>query len=173
MDFRVLGLLEVREDGEAFGIGRGRESALLALVLLNANAPISTDRALDELWEGQLPKNAAKTVQIYISRLRQRLGRERIVTTPAGYLLLVEPLELDAARFERLASEGRNELEAGNAARADAVLSEALISGVGQCSRTSVTAGSRAPSAAAWTSFAGLPSPTASRLGSRSAAERS
>jgi DNA-binding SARP family transcriptional activator len=41
-------------------------------------------------------------------------------------MLLVEPIELDAARFERLASEGRNELEAGNAARADTVLSEAL-----------------------------------------------
>ena len=126
MDFRVLGLLEVGEDSETLTMGRGRESALLALLLLNANAPVSTDRALDELWEGQLPENAAKTVQIYISRLRRRLGRERIVTTPAGYMLLVEPIELDAARFERLASEGRNELEAGNAARADTVLSEAL-----------------------------------------------
>src|ERR1700760_2978264 len=102
MDFRVLGLLEVGEDGDVVSLGRGRESALLALLLLNANTPVSADRALEELWEGRLPENAAKTVQIYISRLRQRLGRERIVTTPGGYMLAVDPPELDAARFERL-----------------------------------------------------------------------
>ena len=99
---------------------------MLALLLVNANQPVSADLLIDGLWEERPPANAAKTVQIYISRLRGRLGRERILTTPAGYLLRVEAEELDASRFERLAAEGRSLLEAGNPARAEIVLSEAL-----------------------------------------------
>ena len=99
---------------------------MLALLLVNANQPVSADLLIDGLWEERPPANAAKTVQIYISRLRGRLGRDRILTTPAGYLLRVESEELDASRFERLAVEGRSLFEAGNPARAEIVLSEAL-----------------------------------------------
>lgn len=126
MEFRVLGLLAVVDNGRPVTIGRGKESALLALLLLHANQPVSVDRLIDELWEQRPPENAGKAVQIYISRLRARLGRERIVTTSAGYVLRVEPGELDARRFEQLAEEGQNELETGNPADAEAMLSEAL-----------------------------------------------
>ena len=126
MEFRVLGLLEVADDGRLLTIARGKESALLALLLVNANEPLSTDRIVDEMWEGRPPENAAKTVQIYISRLRSRVGRERILTTPAGYVLEVEPGELDTITFERLGAEGQSQLEAGNLSRAESVLTEAL-----------------------------------------------
>ena len=127
MEFRMLGLLEVVDDGRPVTVGPGKESALLALLLLNANQPLSTDRLIDELWdERQRPENAAKTVQIYVSRLRGRLDSERILTTPAGYMLRAAPGELDGARFEQLAAEGQSELEAGRPARAEIVLSEAL-----------------------------------------------
>ncbi len=99
---------------------------MLAFLFVNANQPVSADLLIDGLWEERPPTNAAKTIQIYVSRLRGRLGRERILTTPAGYLLRVEAEELDASSFERLAAEGRSLLEAGNAARAESVLSEAL-----------------------------------------------
>ena len=75
MEFRILGLLEVVDDGRPVSIGRGKERALLALLLLNANRPLSTERLVEDLWEGRRPpENAAKTVQIYVSRLRGRLG---------------------------------------------------------------------------------------------------
>lgn len=126
MEFRILGLLAVAEEDRPVAVGRGKESALLAVLLVNANRPLSVDELIDELWETRPPANAAKTVQIYVSRLRRRLGHERIVTTPAGYLLRVEPGELDASRFEQLAAEGQSQLEAGNPERAEIVLSEAL-----------------------------------------------
>jgi DNA-binding SARP family transcriptional activator len=127
VEFRILGLLEVVENGQPVSIGRGKERALLALLLLNAKRPLSTERLVEELWEGRrTPENAAKTVQIYVSRLRGHLGAERIRTTPAGYAFEIEPCELDAARFERLAAEGQAQLAAGEAERAEAVLSEAL-----------------------------------------------
>ena len=126
VEFRVLGLLNVADSGRSVTIGRGKESEMLAFLLVNANQPVSADLLIDGLWEERPPANAAKTIQIYVSRLRGRLGRERILTTPAGYLLRVEAEELDASSFERLAAEGRSLLEAGNAARAESVLSEAL-----------------------------------------------
>ena len=123
----MLGLLEVVEDGRPLAIGPGKERALLALLLMNTNQPLSIDRLIEELWdERQQPENSAKTVQIYISRLRGHLGRGRIVTTSAGYMLRAEPGELDARCFEQLADEGQSQLEAGNPARAEIVLSEAL-----------------------------------------------
>jgi len=127
VEFRFLGLLEVVENDRPVSIGRGKESALLALLLVNVNRPLSIDRVIDELWDGRgPPENAAKTVQIYVSRLRGRLGVGRILTTPAGYMLQADPTELDASRFERLAAEGQSQLESGHSHRAEVLLTEAL-----------------------------------------------
>ena len=43
----------------------------------------------------------------YVSRLRKQLGGQRLATQAPGYVLQVEPSELDLARFERLADEAR------------------------------------------------------------------
>jgi DNA-binding SARP family transcriptional activator len=124
--FRVLGLLEVSEGDRPISLPRGKERALLGLLLAHANEPLPSERLIEELWPRRRPSNATKTVQIYVSRLRGHLGRERIRTTPAGYLLLAAPDELDAASFARLAADGRGRLEAGDAAAAEALLSQAL-----------------------------------------------
>jgi DNA-binding SARP family transcriptional activator len=50
---------------------------------------------VDELWPDRPPANAAKTVQVYVSRPRKAIGSERLKTTPAGYSLAVEDGELD------------------------------------------------------------------------------
>jgi DNA-binding SARP family transcriptional activator len=126
VDFRVLGLFEVRDDGRDVTVGRGREAALLALLVANAGRPLTVDRLVDELWEERTPQNAVKTVQIYVSRLRTRLGRDRIVTTSTGYLLRAEPADVDAEQAERLVAEAQRLLAAGDPASAERVLTEAL-----------------------------------------------
>jgi DNA-binding SARP family transcriptional activator len=127
VEFRILGLLEVLEEGWPVKVGPGKERALLAALLLNSNRPLSTERLVEELWqEGRSPENAAKSVQIYVSRLRGRLGADRILTTPAGYVLELDRSELDAFRFEQLAAEGQSHLAAGESEDADRVLSAAL-----------------------------------------------
>jgi len=122
----VLGLLEVSEGGRPVSLPRGKESALLGLLLVHANEPLGSERLIEELWPRERPANAAKTLQIYVSRLRGRLGHERIRTTPAGYVVVIEPGELDVAAFVQLAAEGRGRLESGDAASAETLLSEAL-----------------------------------------------
>ncbi|MEA2136090.1 MAG: eukaryotic-like serine/threonine-protein kinase, partial [Solirubrobacteraceae bacterium] len=109
MEFRILGPLEVLSGGRALDIGGHKQSAVLALLLLEANRAVSRDGMIDALWEDDPPETAQKALQVYISRLRKLLGRERVETRSPGYLLRVDSDELDLARFRRLAAEGRPE----------------------------------------------------------------
>ena len=126
MDFRLLGQLEVGNEGRIVELTRGRERALLALLLLNANRAVSTDRLVEELWPDHQPEHAAKTVQLYVSRLRKAIGPERLKTTPVGYAIEAAPDELDTSRFERLSADGRVALEAGDSEHAVKLLRDAL-----------------------------------------------
>jgi len=85
---------------------------LLALLLLNRNQVVSTDRLIDELWDESPPATATKTLQVYVSQLRKELGPDRLVTRPPGYLLRVEEGELDLERFEQLTANAYAILEA-------------------------------------------------------------
>jgi DNA-binding SARP family transcriptional activator len=133
MDFRILGSLDALDQGRVVILGGGKQRALLALFLLHANKTLSTDRLIDELWGESPPATAAKTIQVYISRLRKALagGEDEgsacaIVTRKRGYELELDPESLDAHRFERLVAEGRNELAAGRPEGAVQVLEEAM-----------------------------------------------
>src|SRR2546425_4794341 len=107
MEFRILGPLEVVEDGRAVPLDRRRMRALLAFLLLNANELVSSDRLIDEVWGPEPAKTAAASLQNYISRLRKAIGAERVVSQPPGYVLRVDPERFDLARFERLTAEAR------------------------------------------------------------------
>jgi DNA-binding SARP family transcriptional activator/ABC-type oligopeptide transport system substrate-binding subunit len=102
MDFRILGPLEVEEDGRQVPLGGEKQRALLALLLLSRGRPVSTDRLIDEVWSGRPPATAVKSVQVYVTRLRRALGEGRIITRGRGYELAVAPGELDLDRFDAL-----------------------------------------------------------------------
>ena len=125
-EFRVLGPLEVVEDGRPLALGSGRQPLLLACLLLHANEVVSRDHLIDALWGEQPRKTARNALQVQIHALRKRLGAERISTEGPGYTLRVEPDELDLERFERLASQGRTELASGAAGAAAGTFREAL-----------------------------------------------
>ncbi len=133
MDFRILGPLEVLDEGRAIALGGSKQRALLVLLLLHANETLSTDRLIDELWGERPPANAAKTVQMQISRLRKALAGESggasagvVVTRERGYELTIDPERLDSHRFERLVAEGRSGLAGGHPERAVSALEAAL-----------------------------------------------
>jgi DNA-binding SARP family transcriptional activator len=122
MEFRILGTLEARRDGVPLSPGGRKERALLALLLLHANEPVSRAALIDGLWGERPPETAAKALQVYVSQLRRALGRELVLTHPGGYRLVLEPDALDLSRFERLTSEARTVAPA----EASAKLREAL-----------------------------------------------
>src|SRR5437868_884246 len=107
MEFRILGPLEVLSDGQALDLGGQKQRALLALLLLEANRPVSRDRLIAALWEEEPTATAQKAIQVYVSQLRKLLGKERLLTRAPGYLLHAEADELDLTHFRRLQSEGK------------------------------------------------------------------
>lgn len=126
MEFRLLGPVEVLDRARALPLGGRKQRALLALLLLHSGDVVSRDRLIDELWQGRPPPSAETTLRSYLSRLRRELGSERLRRQPPGYLLALDPGELDARRFERLAGEGREALAAGRAGEAAELLRQAL-----------------------------------------------
>jgi DNA-binding SARP family transcriptional activator/streptogramin lyase len=81
----------------------------LAYLLLHRNELVPSDRLIDELWAENPPATAGKILQNAVSQLRKDLGEGRLLTRPPGYLLRVDPGELDVERFEALAERGRAE----------------------------------------------------------------
>jgi predicted ATPase/DNA-binding SARP family transcriptional activator len=122
MEFRVLGPFEVIDDGAFVALSAPKQRALLAVLLLRAGATVSGHRLINDLWE-QPPVSARKVLQTYISKLRRLLPDGMLLTRPTGYTLLLDPDDLDAAKFERLV------VRAGGASGAEdeaALLSQAL-----------------------------------------------
>ena len=123
----LLGPLEVRNHGSVVPIGGAKQRALLALLVLHANEVISRDRLIDELWGEAWTPSAGHRLETHVSRLRKTLELDgQLVSGRGGYALEVDPMLIDAHRFERLLEQGRGEAAAGHAAEAERTLREAL-----------------------------------------------
>jgi predicted ATPase/DNA-binding SARP family transcriptional activator len=116
----------VDDHGCVLALGGFKQRAVLAILLLHANEVVPSERLIDELWAQRPPGSATKTVQVYVSKLRRALGHELLVTHGHGYMLRVEPGEMDADRFQSLVGDGRDKLSAGDPRSAGALLREAL-----------------------------------------------
>ncbi|MFB4303135.1 BTAD domain-containing putative transcriptional regulator [Actinomadura sp. NTSP31] len=119
----MLGPLEVVAHGRRLHSGGPRQQAVLSALLLEANRVVPVDRLVDAVWWGTPPPSATANVRGYVAGLRRvlrRTGRpsERLVTRAPGYLLRVEPGELDLHCFEELFARGEAALHGGTRHRA-------------------------------------------------------
>lgn len=126
LELRLLGPLEAVRDGRTLELGGAQQRALLAVLLLHRGAVVSADVLIDQLWDRRPPPTAAKTVHVYVSRVRKVLGDGVLLTRGHGYLLAVEPAQVDAERFESLADAGNEALHEGDPRTAAERLREAL-----------------------------------------------
>ena len=126
MDYRVLGPIEVAAGGTMVPVTAGKQRALLALLLINANRPMSADVLIDSLWGDHPPATVAKNLQVLVSQLRKALGEAAISTVAGGYQLNVAAGCTDAERYEVLLEEGRRQLADGNSRSAQMTLTDAL-----------------------------------------------
>jgi YVTN family beta-propeller protein len=129
LEIRLLGPVEVTISERPLAFGRRKQRALVAVLALNANRVVSTDRLLDALWGERPPPTAAVALYGLISALRKRLepdGADLLVTKAPGYVLEIPPAQIDLGRFELLVAEGRRALAAGESETASARLAEAL-----------------------------------------------
>ena len=105
MRFRLLGPLEIEDVADEALVRRTKPRALLAMLLLNANRPVSTERLVAGLWGDEEPATALGALQNYVSQLRKALGKDVVVTRAPGYMAVVAPGELDLEVFKRLVAE--------------------------------------------------------------------
>jgi len=129
LEFCLLGPLVVRCGEAVVPVPAGKQRAVLAALLLNANRVVAVEELAETLWGATPPPSARVTVQNYVVRLRKALGdesRSRIGTRPRGYVISVAAGELDMTRFDLLLGAARQAARDGSwetaAARARAAL---------------------------------------------------
>ncbi|WP_052442307.1 tetratricopeptide repeat protein [Streptacidiphilus neutrinimicus] len=110
MRFGLLGPLMVESTAGTVPLTSPKGRLLLGALLLRANETVPTHGLLDALWGDAVPPTARASLQNHVARLRGLFGpaeQERIRTTPSGYLIRVEPGELDLEEFQRRAERAR------------------------------------------------------------------
>jgi len=129
LEFRLLGSLEVSRDREPVPVDGPHLRALLAMLLLRANTPVSRDRLVDDLWQQEPPRDASNALQALVFRLRRALapdGAAMIVHSAVGYMLAVPRSRLDLFRVEDDWAAARAALRADDPATASRTLSATL-----------------------------------------------
>jgi SARP family transcriptional regulator, regulator of embCAB operon len=131
--FGVLGPLQVRMGDVSVPLGTPKQRAVLAMLILNANRPVSIDSLIGAAWDQRPPQGARATLHAYISNLRRVMSdagidRSVLTNTPPGYQLSIGDDQYDFGRFIA-------EKNAGVQAAADAKFEEAgqhLLTALGQ-----------------------------------------
>jgi DNA-binding SARP family transcriptional activator len=132
--FEILGPVRAFDGVQELDLGPTKQRAVLAVLLLNANKPVSTTQIIDSVWQDDPPENGANVVQKYIAGLRRVLEPERsprtpgqlLTFTPAGYVLTVPGGGLDADEFHERVRRSRAEWLDGRLAPAAAEMRSAL-----------------------------------------------
>ena len=127
----MLGSLAVTDEaGAPLDVGGPKQRELLALLLLHVNSFLPPGRIADALWNGAPPDGGVATLRSHVSHLRRRLAAAgadgALQTKPAGYGLVLEPDQVDAARFERLLGLGQEAVGLGDLEHGAALLRDAL-----------------------------------------------
>lgn len=111
MDFSVLGPVRAFLDGCPVDLGVRKQRFVLAMLLLEANKHVSSDRLIELIWpEGEAPDTARAVIHTQISRLRATFAGSEDVTLlreGSGYRLCLDPTRVDVFRFHDLCARAR------------------------------------------------------------------
>ncbi|MEU5692630.1 BTAD domain-containing putative transcriptional regulator [Actinosynnema sp. NPDC020468] len=132
--FEVLGLLRVVRGDRDVDLGAAKQRAVLAVLLLARNTPVSRDQIIEAVWGDAVPSSAINLVQTYVAGLRRALEPSRARRAPAelltsvgdGYLLRVDPARVDLDLVERGVAASARLRAAGDLVGAAGLLDEAL-----------------------------------------------
>ena len=130
MLFRLLGAIEVVENGISLPLGGPRHRSVLADLVMHAGRTVPAVQLIDDVWGESSPASATHTLETYVSRLRQVLSTSSsaapLLTRPTGYMLEVPPEHVDICQFRDLAARGSAALEREDAASAVTLITSAL-----------------------------------------------
>src|SRR4029078_1984957 len=86
-------------------LGGPKQRSLLACLLLHPNEVVPRDVLIEALWGETPPAGASRSLDSHGSAVRGHLDPYRLVRRAPGYVLAVEPGELDLDRFGRLVAQ--------------------------------------------------------------------
>ncbi|MFF6983669.1 BTAD domain-containing putative transcriptional regulator [Streptomyces sp. NPDC008343] len=149
MEFRVLGPVEVRDEGRRVPISGTKLHTVLAALLLARGEVVSDDRLSRLLWGWTPPATVSAQLYTYVSRLRKMLGDDILIDRrPPGYAMAIGNSVVDLFAFEELARAGREALFAEDDEKAAGLFRDALAcwSGPPLANTTAHLAETEAPS---------------------------
>ena len=103
--FGILGQINVTKYGTQVKIGGPHPRAVLAMLALELNQVVSTERLVEAVWGDNPPLTAHAAIQVHISQLRRALTdcpRVRIEFCRPGYALYAPEEWVDLFRFRHL-----------------------------------------------------------------------
>lgn len=125
MDVKLLGSVQIFEQGRSYLPSAPKQKQLLSLLMVNFGRPVSIDSCIEELWRDAPPRSALTTIHTYIMQIRKSLARipsvgslgtarRTVATRGRGYAFQVDCEAVDLHRFRCAVSAGRQALRAGN-----------------------------------------------------------
>jgi DNA-binding SARP family transcriptional activator len=133
LDFGVLGPLQLTVDGQPVSLGTPKQRAVLAMLLINRNRPVSQDTLISGAWEEDSPQSdPVHNLHVYVASLRKILGaagldpRTVLASARPGYRLSVSDAAVDLGRFHTEKAAGIQAAAAGRFGQASDRLSAAL-----------------------------------------------
>lgn len=116
LDAQLLGPLEILTGGKALALGGPRSCRLLAVLLLNANSVVQTDRLVDVMWE-VTPRSARQQIHNTVGVLRrvtESVAGLDIVTSRLGYRIDIDSGRLDLTRFRAHVRQANDAMSGGD-----------------------------------------------------------
>lgn len=132
LDFGVLGPLQLRIAGAPVPLGTPKQRAVLAMLVIGRNRPVSSDALVTAAWEQFPPPEPKASLHSYVSNLRKLIsgsgadGRAVLAGAPPGYRLAVADAQCDIGRFVAAKNAGVQAAADGRFDQAAGHLGEAL-----------------------------------------------
>jgi predicted ATPase/DNA-binding SARP family transcriptional activator len=101
LTFRALGPLEVRVGGAVADLGPAKQRAVLAVLLALSPDAVPVERLVDEVWPSGGPRQPLRSLQVYVSALRQAFDPDGrwLTTVGRAYRLAVPQGAFDVLDF--------------------------------------------------------------------------
>ncbi len=128
---RILGPVEVSGSAGLAVLGGAKQRLVLVMLALADGRVVPSDRLVDAVWGDGAAESARRTLQVYVSTLRNALAKagvegDTIIRDGSGYRLTLPVETFDHFRFSRLLAEGQRLLGEGKPAAASDSLRDAL-----------------------------------------------
>lgn len=113
-EFRLLGPIQLWAAGQPVELGPPKQRTVLAALLVEAGRPVRPEVLVERVWDRPPPAEARNALYVHIMRIRRVLARTAVDDAPVrlsrqagGYVVEIDPDQVDWHRFRRLVGEAR------------------------------------------------------------------